>query len=72
MAISLVATFLVYLFSFIFFRSFLDLYYIIDMKIILTIIIITIVSWLPFFLFTKLKKACYPEDFEKLDMVDNL
>jgi len=67
MAICIFGTFLVYLLSLIFFRSILDMYYLIDLKIITIIVILTLTSWLPFYLYTKIRTRCFPEDFEKLD-----
>ena len=67
MAISLFGTFIVYAISLIFFRSILDMYYLIDLKIITIIAVLTLVSWLPFYLFTLIRTKCFPEDYEKLD-----
>lgn len=66
MVISLVGTFVVYLFSILFFKSILDVSFILKDLVWAQIIAITLISWFPFFLFKKVKSCCYPDQIEKL------
>ena len=46
--------------------SVLDVYYAIDLKIILKISILTLISWFPLFIYSKMREWIYPEAYEKL------
>jgi hypothetical protein len=70
MLFSLFGTLIVYLLSLIFFKTVLDLYYIFDILTFSKILGLAVVSWLPFFLYNKLRTKCYPEAHEKLEMAD--
>jgi hypothetical protein len=68
MIISLLGTLVVYLISLVFLKSVLDLYYIFDVVTFGKILGLAVISWLPFFLYYKLRAKCYPEAHEKLDL----
>jgi hypothetical protein len=70
MTLSLIGTLFTYLFSLIFLKSILDVYYIFDIVTISKILALAIVSWLPFFLYYKLRARCFPEAHEKLEVVE--
>lgn len=66
MIISLTFTLLTYVFSLVFLKSVLDLDYL-TLDAMAKVLIITLTLWFPFYLFSKLKKCCYPEAHEKLN-----
>jgi hypothetical protein len=69
MIISILATLIVYIISLIFLKSVLDFYYL-KFETVIKILIITIVTWLPFYLVTKIRRWCYPETHEKLNSIN--
>jgi len=58
-----------YLLSLFFLKSILDFYYALSIDTIFKILIITTISWFPFFLYAKLKAKLFPEEHEKLNLV---
>ena len=70
MLISLFITLLIYLLSLIFLKEILDVYYIYDLITISKILMLTIVSWIPFYISYKFKSYCYPEAYEKLNLIE--
>jgi phospholipid-translocating ATPase len=69
MLFSLFGTLIVYLASLIFLKSLLDVYYIFDIKTLSKILLLTAVSWLPFYAYEKCRSYCYPEAHEKLNLI---
>ncbi len=68
MYVSLGLTLVSYLFSLWFLNSVLDLSYLYFINVI-KIIVITLVSWLPFYLITKIMRCIFPETHEKLNIL---
>jgi hypothetical protein len=66
MIFSIVGTFIIYMLSIWLLKSVLDLYFILDIVTLGKIFGLAIVSWLPFFLYYKLKTRCFPEEHEKI------
>jgi hypothetical protein len=69
MLFSLFGTLIVYLASLIFLKSLLDVYYIFEIKTLSKILLLTAVSWLPFYAYEKCRSYCYPEAHEKLNLI---
>ena len=68
MYLSLALTFTSYIFSLWFLNSVLDLSYL-DFNNIFKIILVTFVSWIPFYLLKKIMSCIYPETHEKLNIL---
>ena len=68
MYVSLGLTLVSYLFSLWFLNSVLDLSYL-DFINVIKIIVITLISWLPFYLITKIMRCIFPETHEKLNIL---
>ena len=69
MLISLFFTLSIYCLSLKFLKEILDVYYIYDLITISKILLITVISWLPFYISYKFKSYCYPEAHEKLNLI---
>ena len=68
MYLSLALTLTSYIFSLWFLNSVLDLSYL-DFNNIFKIILVTFVSWIPFYLLKKIMSCIYPETHEKLNIL---
>jgi phospholipid-translocating ATPase len=66
MIFSLCGTLLVYLFSIIFLKEIMDVYYIFDIITFGKILLITLISWFPIYFVEKMRSLCYPEAHEKI------
>lgn len=66
MAFSLVGTLVVYILSLYFLKSVLDFYFL-NWESLGKILLITLISWLPFFIVKHMRKFIYPETTEKLN-----
>ena len=71
MTVCLISTGVVYLLTLIIFKNLLDVASIFEDKVYLKILILSILSWLPFFLINRIKKIFFPETTEKLNSVNN-
>ena len=69
MILSLIGTLSCYLLSFFFLRSVLDFYFAIELYTFLKIIALSVISWFPFFIYSKFKSFCFPEAHEKLNNI---
>lgn len=70
MTFSILGTLFTYLFSLIFFKSILDVYLIFDIVTIGKTLFLAIISWLPFYIYYIFKYKCYPEDTDKLNLIE--
>jgi phospholipid-translocating ATPase len=68
MLLSLTGTLVVYIVCLIFLKSVLDFYYL-NIETIGKILLITFISWVPFFITTRFKQCIYPEVYEKLNAI---
>ena len=66
MIVSLLGTFVVYFLTIVLFKSILHVAFIMQDYVWLKILCITLISWLPFFLFKKIKARCFPGKIEQL------
>ena len=66
MLISLLGTFIVYFLSVVFLKSILDVGFVLEGYVWAKIIVITIASWAPFYLFKKIKSWLFPDQIERL------
>lgn len=69
MIISFIVTIIIYVCSLIFLKSILDMYYL-SFKIIIKLLLITIISWIPFYIIEKVRKYCNPKVHEKLNSIN--
>lgn len=69
MVFALLGTLVVYIFSLTVLKSVLDFYYL-NLDTILKIISISMITWLPFYLITLIRRCCYPETHEKLNSIN--
>lgn len=70
MIFSIIGTLITYLLSIIFLKSILDVYLIFDIKTMLGTLFLAIISWLPFYIYHVFKYKCYPEDTDKLNLIE--
>ena len=70
MIISLILTLIVYILSLLFLKSVLDVYYL-DLIVLGKILATTLISWIPFYAASSLKRCIYPEAHEKLNSIKN-
>jgi hypothetical protein len=70
MIFSLVGTLFVYILSLVFLKSILDVDYL-SFENIGKILIVTLVSCMPFYIVVKFKQCIYPEAHEKLNLIKN-
>ena len=68
MGFALIGTAVTYSLTLIFFRSILDVVFIFELDIIWRIAVIALACWAPFFLLSKVKRRCFPEEYEKLNI----
>ena len=66
MAISLLATFIVYTLTLFFLPSVVDIYYIIQLDPLWKMLVISLAAWLPFFIVSLIKRCCFPKEYEKI------
>ncbi len=69
MILALIATFLVYTLTMFFFDYYLDVYFIFKLDVFLKILLIAVIAWLPFFIYSRIKKLLFPQTVEKLNQV---
>jgi len=70
MIISLFGTLICYALSFLLLTSVLDYTIALDPITIMKVLCLSTISWLPFFLYSKFKKCCFPEAHEKLNLIE--
>ena len=70
MIFALLGTFIVYTLALFFLPSYLDVY-ILNFLVLVKIGILAVIAWAPFFIFSKVKKRCFPETIEKLKQSNN-
>lgn len=70
MIFSIIGTLITYLLSIIFLKSILDVYLIFDVLTISKTLFLAIISWLPFYIYYVFKYKCYPEDTDKLNLIE--
>jgi hypothetical protein len=70
MVFSIIGTLVTYLLSLIFLKSILDVYLIFDVVTISKTLLLAIISWLPFYIYHIFKYKCYPEDTDKLNLIN--
>jgi phospholipid-translocating ATPase len=68
MGLALIGTAVTYSLTLIFFKSILDVVFIFEPYIIWRIAVIALACWAPFFLLSKVKRKCFPEEYEKLNI----
>jgi phospholipid-translocating ATPase len=68
MGLALIGTAVTYSLTLIFFKSILDVVFIFEPYIIWRIAVIALACWAPFFLLSKVKRRCFPEEYEKLNI----
>lgn len=68
MILSLLFTLITYILSLIFLKSILDFDYL-NFENVMKILLITLMSWIPFYLTNKIKRCIYPEVYEKLNSI---
>ena len=66
MIVSLLGTFVIYLTSIILFRSVLDLDFILEENNWAYVLTLTVISWIPFYIFKKIKKCVSPDQLQQL------
>ena len=67
MIFSLLGTCVVYTLTLAFLNNYLDIYFVIQKDIFWKIIVIAVVAWMPFFLTNKIKKYCFPQEYDKVN-----
>lgn len=70
MILSIIGTLITYLLSIIFLKSILDVYFIFDIISIGKTMFLAVISWLPFYIYYVFKYRCYPEDTDKLNLIE--
>ena len=70
MIFALLATFIVYTLTLFFLPSYLDVY-ILNFLVMVKIGILAVIAWVPFFIFSKVKKRFFPQTIEKLNQSNN-
>ena len=68
MGFSLIGTAITYSLTLLLFRSILDVVFIFELYIIWRIAVIALGCWAPFFILSKVKRKCFPEEYEKLNI----
>ena len=71
MWVAFISTCIVYLLTILILNYYLDIYFIFKGNIFWKIPILSIVAWAPFYIFTTIKKKCFPETVEKLNQAKN-
>ena len=67
MIFSLLGTCAVYTLTLAFLNNYLDIYFVIKKDIFWKIIVISIIAWIPFFSANKIKKYCFPQEYDKVN-----
>ena len=67
MIFSLLGTCAVYTLTLAFLNNYLDIYFVIKKDIFWKIIIISVIAWIPFFSANKIKKYCFPQEYDKVN-----
>ena len=67
MIFSLLGTCAVYTLTLAFLNNYLDIYFVIKKDIFWKIIVISVIAWIPFFSANKIKKYCFPQEFDKVN-----
>ena len=67
MIVSLLSTCIVYTLTLAFLNNYLDIYFVIQKDIFWKIIVISVVAWMPFFIINKIKKHCFPQEYDKVN-----
>ena len=67
MIFSLLGTCAVYTLTLMFLTNYLDIYFVIKKDIFWKIIVISVVAWIPFFIANKIKKYCFPQEYDKVN-----
>lgn len=70
MVVSLLFSLTAYICSLVFLKTILDVYYL-ELRTIVILLLITLASWLPFYLIEKIRKCISPEVHEKLNYINN-
>ncbi len=70
MVFSIFGTLITYLLSIIFLKSILDVYLIFDLYTMSGTLFLAIISWFPFYLYHVFKYKCYPEETDKLNLIE--
>jgi hypothetical protein len=70
MYVTLFGTLIIYFMSLYFLKSVLDFYFL-NIESVGKILVIAVVSWIPFYLTSKLRSCIYPESYEKLNSIKN-
>jgi phospholipid-translocating ATPase len=71
MCFSLIITLFSYVGSLVFLKSILDVSYL-DFNTIVNIVVMTVASWLPFYLYNKVRMCLWPEAHEKVNTLVNI
>ena len=71
MIFSLIFTLIIYILSIVFLNTILDVYFVLDPIYFVKVLGLTLFSWIPFFIYEKIRAKCYPEDFEKINQGKN-
>ena len=67
MIFSLLGTCAVYTLTLAFLNNYLDIYFVIKKDIFWKIIVISVIAWIPFFSANKIKKYCFPQEYDKVN-----
>jgi hypothetical protein len=66
MAFSLLFTLIIYILSLVFLNTILDVYFVLDPIYFIKTLGLTLASWLPFYIYERIRIKYYPEDYEKI------
>ena len=67
MIFSLLGTCAVYTLTLTFLNNYLDIFFVIKKDSFWKIIVISVVAWMPFFIANKIKKYCFPQEYDKVN-----
>ena len=67
MIFSLLGTCAIYTLTLAFLNNYLDIYFVIKKDIFWKIIVISVIAWIPFFSANKIKKYCFPQEYDKVN-----
>ena len=67
MVFSLLGTCAIYTLTLAFLNNYLDIYFVIRKNIFWKIIVVSFVAWIPFFSANKIKKYCFPQEYDKVN-----
>ena len=71
MLVSLFGTFILYFSTIIIFRNILNVAFILEDYAWVYVFALTLISWLPFYLFKKIKKCIYPDQLQQIQLANN-